>query len=201
MKNRNETRRRRPEEDKPRRHENNGSNDDDVDDAPEDSGVLARYVPSPIDLWQSQTLPSLLLLPFVLLLYVVLRIPLHHNSKSEQDRWRGLSSKIDDMSSNLLEVERELRTIRGGHDETKRAARSLRRRLDRLRERREARDEASRLKERERRRRELEEKQKRGMAGNGPLMAVSMVRALDVTTFAGGRSRHHEDESSGKKND
>ena len=59
------------------------------DDDNDEEGILAKYLPSPIDLWEARTLKSLLLLPLVLILYILLKLPLHYNSTTEKihDRW------------------------------------------------------------------------------------------------------------------
>ena len=161
---------------------------------------MARHLPSPLDLWRSWTPSSLLLLPFVFVIFVLLQLPLHHNSSTERSEWQARADTVDALSAELEGIGRELDGVRRDHDGVRDMVGSLRRRLDRIAERREARETylKLRLDEREKIERDEEERRRKvlredehhmgmgvAMAKGGPLMNVSMVEARAVATYVG----------------
>lgn len=162
-------------------------------------GGILTHLPCPIDLWQSRTPTSLLLLPLVFILFVVLQLPLHYNSTNTENNaatihslsrmeWKGRARDVDKYSKELKEVEKELDTVKGDQVEIRGMVSVLRRRLGDMKERRTAREERLRMWEEKRREREEIEKQQQqqqGVARDGPITTVTMVKALAVATFAG----------------
>lgn len=158
------------------------SNNSGNDSAPQ--GILATYLPSPIDLWQSRTATSLFLLPLVFIIYVILQLPLHYNSNTEKIIWQGRAKEVDDLSTGLNGVKKELDTVKCDQAEMKGTVSSLRKRLSKLKERRNAREEYLRAREMERMERErLKKQQQQGMVKDGPITSISMAKALAVARF------------------
>ncbi|KAL9185033.1 hypothetical protein ACHAXT_002810 [Thalassiosira profunda] len=149
-------------------------------------GIL-RHLPNPIDLWQSRTPTSLLLLPFVFIIYILLQLPLDYNSATARNALRGRAKDISKLSTELSRVEKELDAVKGNQAEIKGMVGSLRRRLGRMKERRNARERLQRVRDQERAETETQrmQQQQRGVAGNGPLAIVSMAEATAIPTFAG----------------
>lgn len=157
-------------------------------------GVL-KYLPSPIDLWQSRTPASLLQLPLVFMIFVILQLPLHYNSTTDnaatvnslsKNEWQGRVKVVDKLSNELNEVEKDLDDVKGGQAEIKGMVGSLRRRLGKIEERRNARENyLLRMQEKESIEREQVEKKQQGMAKDKPISTVSMATAIKVATFAG----------------
>lgn len=176
---------------------NNDQSDNNLNNNGNPLGRLLSFLPSPIDLWQARTPTSLLLLPVVFVIYVLLQLPLHFNSKTENaptihslsnTEWKGRQRQVDKLSTELNDVGKELSAVKGEHAQIKGMVGSLRRRLDKLKERRNAREELLRIQEREWIEREEEEiqlQQQHGVAREGPIRTVSTVKALAVATFAG----------------
>lgn len=158
-----------------------------------DNNIFVQFLPCPIDLWHAFTPTSLLLLPFVFIIFAILQLPLNTNSKSTPQpmsnaEWQGRARDVDDLSRDLRRVERELNDVKGDHREVRGKVSSLRQRLGRMNARTEEREK--RLKKAsEERRKEEEMRQKLlqqgGVAKEGPIATVSTFRAMDVPTFAG----------------
>lgn len=122
-------------------------------------GALRRLpeLPNPIDLWRDRTIPSLLLLPFVLAVYVFLQLPLQLGSSSNGETWKGRAKDVDKLSEDLNAVETDLKEVKEDHLEIRGEVATLRRRLNRMKERRREREETGRVQREEQRRREEEE--------------------------------------------
>ena len=161
---------------------------DDNDDDDED-GIIAKYLPNPIDLWEKRTFTSLLLLPFIFLLYILLHLPLHYNSSTEKNKWKGRAKQVDILSTELNKVGNELENVKDDQVELKRGVASLRRRLGNMKERRDRRErERIRIEQQQQlEKQQKQEPQQRGaMAKDGPIANVSMVQqSLAVSTFVG----------------
>lgn len=180
--------------------------------------MLTRYVPNPIDLWHSRSPTSLLLLPFVFAIYVVLQIPLHYGSDTEDETWRGRAKDVDKLSADLKVVEHDMHEVKEDQLEIKGEVASLRRRLNKMKQRREERAQGRFFREEERRREEaeikelwkkqeqlqearerereyqLQQEQQGGASGKeGPIASVAMVKAMAVATFAGGQQANVDD--------
>ena len=157
------------------------------EDDDNDEGILAKYLPSPIDLWEARTLKSLLLLPLVLMLYILLKLPLHYNSTSEKNLWKGRAKEVDTLSSELNTVGNELNIVKGNQAELRGEVSSLRLRLSKMKERRDRREQLKRrIAEKERIKIEKEKQQQyqKGI-GVGPITNVSIVKSKGVKTFLG----------------
>lgn len=165
--------------------------DDDDDDDQLNGGCgcasgMMTFLPSPVDLWKTRTPASLALLPIVFLVYVILRLPLHYNSVSEASDWMGRAKDVDKLSSDLNIVEEKLDGVKEEQDEIKDTVADLRRRLDKIKERREARAEYLRQRREEREEEEHRKKEQQGgVAKEGPLSSVTMAKAMAVATFVG----------------
>lgn len=157
------------------------------DDDNDEEGILAKYLPSPIDLWETRTLKSLLLLPLVVILYILLKLPLHYNSTTEKNLWKGRAKEVDTLSSELNDVGNELNTVKGNQAELRGEVSSLRLRLSKMKERRDRREQLKlRIEEKEGIRIEKEKQQQyqKGI-GVGPITNVSIVKSKGVKTFLG----------------
>lgn len=174
---------------KQKQHNSSSADDEQSNSDPDKGGILSTYLPNPIDLWQSRTPTSLLLLPFVFFVYIILKLPLHYNSKTETKEWKGRAKDVDKLSNELNDVKSELDTVKDDQKEIKGMVTSLRRRLGKMKERRNRREEYLRIKERERIEKERLEKeqhqQQQGVAKDAPITTVTMVKALAVATFVG----------------
>ena len=162
-------------------------------------------MPSPIDLWNSRSPFSLLLLPVVFIIYSLLQLPLDFNSSSQNrimtpSEWSGRAKDVDKLSKELNTVKHDLREVEQNHEEVRDMVGDLKKRLGKMKERRENRgvrlrkwERMQREREEERKREEEneqrllleEQKRQRGVAREGPLSSASLVRATAVTTFAG----------------
>ena len=166
---------------------NQVNEDDKEEDNSDEEGILAKYLPSPIDLWEARTLKSLLLLPLVLIIYVLLKLPLHYNSTTEKNLWKGRAKEVDTLSSELHAVGNELNTVKGNQAELRGEVSSLRLRLSKMKERRDRREQLKRrIEEKEGIRIEKEKQQQyqKGI-GVGPITNVSIVKSKGVKTFFG----------------
>jgi len=160
--------------------------EEEEDNNSDEEGILAKYLPSPIDLWETRTLKSLLLLPLVLILYILLKLPLHYNSTSEKNLWKGRAKEVDTLSSELHDVGNELNTVRGNQAELRGEVSSLRLRLSKMKERRDRREQLKpRIEEKEGIRIEKEKQQHQKGIGVGPITNVSIVKSKGVKTFLG----------------
>jgi len=136
----------------------------------DEEGILAKYLPSPIDLWEARTLKSLFLLPLVLVLYILLKLPLHYNSTTEKNLWKGRAKEVDTLSSELNAVGNELNTVKGDQAELRGEVSSLRLRLSKMKERRDRREQLKpRIEEKEGIRIEKEKQQHQKGIGVGPI--------------------------------
>ena len=152
----------------------------------DEEGILAKYLPSPIDLWEARTLKSLLLLPLVLILYILLKLPLHYNSTTEKNLWKGRAKEVDTLSSELNAVGNELNTVKGNQAELRGEVSSLRLRLSKMKERRDRREQLKlRIEEKEGIRIEKQKQQYQKGIGVGPITNVSIVKSKGVKTFLG----------------
>ena len=161
--------------------------EEEEDNNGDEEGILAKYLPSPIDLWEARTLKSLLLLPLVLILYILLKLPLHYNSTTEKNIWKGRAKEVDTLSSELNAVGNELNTVKGNQAELRGEVSSLRLRLSKMKERRDRREQLKlRIEEKEGIRIEKEKQQQyqKGI-GVGPITNVSIVKSKGVKTFLG----------------
>jgi len=161
--------------------------EEEEDNNSDEEGTLAKYLPSPIDLWEARTLKSLLLLPLVLILYILLKLPLHYNSTTEKNLWKGRAKEVDTLSSELDSVGNELNTVKGNQAELRGEVSSLRLRLSKMKERRDRREQLKlRIEEKEEIRIEKEKQQQyqKGI-GVGPITNVSIVKSKGVKTFLG----------------
>ena len=166
--------------------------DDDNDDDDNEDGILAKYLPNPIDLWEKRTFTSLLLLPFIFILYILLHLPLHYNSSTEKNKWKGRAKQVDILSTELNKVGNELENVKGDQVELKRGVASLRRRLGKMKERRDRREreririeQQQQLEKRQKQQQQQQQQQRGAIAKDGPIANVSMVQSLDVSTFFG----------------
>ena len=167
--------------------------DDDNDDYKD--GILAKYIPSPIDLWHARTLKSLLLLPLTVFLYILLQLPLHYNSTTEKNKWRGRAKEVDELSNELSVVDKELKNVQGEQAELKGNVGKLRRRLVKMRERRDRRRERLyRIQEQEKKKKEEifrlqqqneQENEQQGIARDGPIAFASILNSTAENSFAG----------------
>ena len=158
--------------------------DDDNDDDDNEDGILAKYLPNPIDLWEKRTFTSLLLLPFIFLLYILLHLPLHYNSSTEKNKWKGRAKQVDILSTELNKVGNELENVKGDQVELKRDVASLRRRLGKMKERRDRRErERIRIEQQQQLEKQQTQQQRGAIAKDGPIANVSMVQSLEVSTF------------------
>mmetsp|Transcript_26648 Transcript_26648/g.48312 ORF Transcript_26648/g.48312 Transcript_26648/m.48312 type:complete len:284 (+) Transcript_26648:108-959(+) len=167
--------------------------------------MLTRYIPNPIDLWHNRTLPSLLALPFVFMMYIILQVPLHYGSSTDRNTWAGRAQDVDKLSEDLTVVEHDLTEVKEEHLEIKAEVSDLRRRLNKMKDRRKEREETGKVRRETERRREEEEikeqwrkqlerqeeerkrLEEKGQEVNGPIASVTMVKAMAVATFAGGK--------------
>ncbi|KAL7486842.1 hypothetical protein ACHAW6_012445 [Cyclotella cf. meneghiniana] len=121
--------------------------------------LLAPHLPCPLDLYQEFTPLSLLQLPFVLLIYILLQLPLHYNSTTAtadtihsltENEWNARVRTVERMERELkmmeVEVERQKREQRGLRGEVE----GLRVRLGKIQRMREMREEWARRTEMER---------------------------------------------------
>ena len=161
--------------------------DDDNDDDDNEDGIIAKYLPNPIDLWEKRTFTSLLLLPFIFLLYILLHLPLHYNSSTEKNKWKGRAKQVDILSTELNKVGNELENVKDDQVELKRGVASLRRRLSKMKERRDRR-ERIRIEQQQQLEKQQKQEQQQGgaMAKDEPIANVSVVQqSLAVSTFVG----------------
>ncbi|KAK1733040.1 hypothetical protein QTG54_016178 [Skeletonema marinoi] len=161
------------------------------------SGILS-FLPSPIDLWDKRTATSLLLLPIVFCIYVILQLPLHYNAKNNvrtandlsETEWKGRAREVDELSSKLHHVKNELKCVNKNHKRIKGTVQALRHRLHHLKVRRGQREvylntlkrnyddctEDDTI---------MQQEQNKGVAKDGPLASLSIVKAAGVATFVG----------------
>ena len=158
--------------------------DEDNNNDDNEDGILAKYLPNPIDLWEKRTFTSLLLLPFIFLLYILLHLPLHYNSSTEKNKWKGRAKQVDILSTELSKVGNELENVKGDQVELKRDVASLRRRLGKMKERRDRRErERIRIEQQQQLEKQQTQQQRGAIAKDGPIANVSMVQSLEVSTF------------------
>lgn len=171
-----------------------------------DEGTLTNipnqltYLPNPIDLWQQRTITSLLLLPIVFIIFILFQLPLHYNSTTETSQtahtlspkeWKGRAKDVTKLSNELNTVEKELDTVKDEQTEIRGMVKGLRRRLGKMKERRDRREVVLRKirEEREQATREEEEQEKQKQHHvqrvGVHIASLSMIGALGVPTFAG----------------
>ncbi|KAL3802609.1 hypothetical protein HJC23_011933 [Cyclotella cryptica] len=121
--------------------------------------LLGPHLPNPLDLYQQFTPLSLLQLPFVLLIYILLQLPLHYNSITAtadtihtltEVEWQARVRSVNRMERELKYIEREVTRQKREQGGLKGEVEGLRVRLGKIRERRERREEWVRRMEMER---------------------------------------------------
>ena len=112
--------------------------------------ALVPYLPCPLDLYNTFTPLSLIQLPFVSLAFVLLQIPLHYNSTTanadtihalNENDWRERVEQVSKLSHDMHRIENDVGRQRQDHKLMKRDVTDLRRRLKKLRDKREIREE------------------------------------------------------------
>jgi len=100
------------------------------------------YFPSPTDLYQSvswRSPISLLLLPFVYILFLLLGLPTDSNSTSttmEADEWSSSRNDEKFRSDDLSVIAQELDSVKQSHNQVRTEALSIRKRLELIHQRR-----------------------------------------------------------------
>ena len=111
--------------------------------------TLTQYLPCPLDLYNTFTPLSLIQLPFVSIIYILLQLPLHYNSTTatadtilhlSENEWQERVKSVEKLTSDMQRNEKEMGEQRREHKMMRREVGDLKRRLGRLREKREERE-------------------------------------------------------------
>ena len=112
--------------------------------------TLTQYLPCPLDLYNTFTPLSLIQLPFVSIIYILLQLPLHFNSTTatadtihhlSENEWQERVKSVEKLTTDMQRIEKEMGEQRRDHKMMRREVGDLKRRLGRLREKREEREE------------------------------------------------------------